>query len=61
MVVEEQCPDCEGQDIGCSFGDWSWATSTTPMNRSRGGHQSRRRVYRTADGSIVEERHDRRF
>jgi hypothetical protein len=24
MVVEEQCPDCGGEDIGCPFGDWSW-------------------------------------
>jgi hypothetical protein len=23
LVVEEQCPDCEGEDIGCPFGDWS--------------------------------------
>jgi hypothetical protein len=24
LVVEEECPDCGGEDIGCPFGDWSW-------------------------------------
>jgi hypothetical protein len=24
FFVEEQCPDCGGEDIGCPFGDWSW-------------------------------------
>jgi hypothetical protein len=24
FVVEEQCPDCGGEDIGCPFGDWAW-------------------------------------
>jgi hypothetical protein len=24
VVVEEECPDCGGEDIGCPFGDWSW-------------------------------------
>ena len=22
--VEEQCPVCGGEDIGCPFGDWTW-------------------------------------
>jgi hypothetical protein len=24
FFVEEECPDCGGEDIGCPFGDWSW-------------------------------------
>ena len=24
FAVEEECPDCGGEDIGCPFGDWSW-------------------------------------
>ena len=23
-AVEEQCPICGGDDMGCPFGDWSW-------------------------------------
>jgi hypothetical protein len=22
--VEEHCPICGGDDVGCPFGDWSW-------------------------------------
>jgi hypothetical protein len=24
LKMEEQCPDCGGEEIGCPFGDWSW-------------------------------------
>jgi len=32
--MEEQCPICGSDDIGCPFGDWAWGDDDTAGDSS---------------------------